>query len=201
MPSRNPQPILGRRLKALRVSRGLSLKQVGDETGLSTSFLSMVEAGRHELTVGRLVGLLDFYEVDLADVIPDREMEQPVVLRLAEREAVAADAPGVRIEPLAAWHYGEASTASMRFAPGAELSVAASPAGPEFVLVLAGELKIDFPDDTTVQLGEGDSASFEGSRLHRCVNVGEREAHVITFKNRDLEPNVPVRQRQREGSA
>jgi transcriptional regulator with XRE-family HTH domain len=178
-----PQPALGRRLKALRVSRGLSLKEVGVGTGLSTSFLSMVENGRTELTVGRLVRLLDFHGVELRDLLPERDTHEPVVLRSTEREILDAPDPRVRTEPLAAWHYGEMSTAAMRFEPGAEFPVAASHAGPEFVLLLSGELSIDFSDETSVNLQEGDSVCFEGSRRHRCSNTGDSEAHVITFKS------------------
>jgi transcriptional regulator with XRE-family HTH domain len=178
-----PQPALGRRLKALRVSRGLSLKEVGVGTGLSTSFLSMVENGRTELTVGRLVRLLDFHGVDLRDLLPEHDTDQPIVLRSGERQIVESHDPRVRTEPLATWHHGELSTAAMRFEPGAELPVAAAQAGPEFVLLLSGELEIGFADESSVVLGEGDSVCFEGSRRHGLTNTGDGEAHVITFKN------------------
>lgn len=178
-----PQPELGRRLKALRVSRGLSLNEVGIGTGLSTSFLSMVENGRTELSVGRLLALLDFHGVELRDLVPDRDISQPVVLRSADRQAVESDDPRVRTEPLASWHHGAISTAAVRFDPGAELPVAASPAGPKFVLLLSGELAIDFADDASVVLREGDSVCFEACRRHRCTNTGEAEAHAVTFEN------------------
>ena len=113
------QPILGRRLKALRVSRGLSLKEVGAETGLSSSFLSMVETGRNELTVGRLVKLADFYEVSLGDILPERDPEQPVVLRRGERQAFDSADRRVKTEPLASWHYGAMATGFLRFEAGA----------------------------------------------------------------------------------
>jgi len=174
---------MGRRLRELRVSRELSLKEVSAGTGLSTSFLSMIETGRHELTVGRLVMLLDFFNVDLGDVIPAREKEQPVVLRLEDRERIESPDGRVRTEPLAAGHYGEMATAALRFDAGAELPVASLPAGPRFVLLLSGELKIDFADETSVALREGDSVCFEASRRHRCVNTGDGEDHAITFKN------------------
>jgi transcriptional regulator with XRE-family HTH domain len=178
-----PQPLLGRRLKALRVSRNLSLKEVSLGTGLSTSFLSMVENGRTELTVGRLVKLLDFHGVDLRDLIPERDLEQPVILRAADRQVLDSPDSRVRTERLANWHYGEMNTAATRFDPGAELPVAASQAGPEFVLLLSGQLAIEFADDSSVVLEEGDSVCFEGSRRHRCVNPGEEEAHAVTFRN------------------
>ena len=176
------QPILGRRLKALRLSRGLSLKEVGAETGLSSSFLSMVETGRNELTVGRLVRLADFYEVSLGDIIPERDLDEPVVLRRDQRQSIDSDDRRVKTEPLASWHYGAMATGFLRFEAGAELAEAAPRPGPKFVFVLAGELMIDF-DDSSVVLGEGDSVWFEASRLHRHVNVGSGEAHVISFNN------------------
>jgi transcriptional regulator with XRE-family HTH domain len=180
---RKPQPTLGRRLKALRVSRGLSLKQVGARTGLSSSFISMVETGRNELTVGRLVALADFYEVGLGDILPERGMEQPVVLRRDDRRAFDSPDRTVRTELLAFWNHGEMATGYRRFEVGAELSEVAPQAGPEFVLVLSGELMIDFSDETEVVLREGDSIWFEASRRHRYVNVGDSEAQIVTFKN------------------
>jgi quercetin dioxygenase-like cupin family protein len=42
---------------------------------------------------------------------------------------------------------------------------------------------IDFSDETSVVLREGDSVWFEASRRHRHLNVGDTEAHIITFKS------------------
>jgi XRE family transcriptional regulator, regulator of sulfur utilization len=178
-----PQPTLGRRLKALRVSRNLSLKELGASTGLSSSFLSMVETGQNEMTVGRLVALADFYEVGLTDLIPDRELGQPVVLRRDDRQAIDSPDRRVRTELLASWSHGEMTTGLQRFGVGAELVEAAPKTGPKFVFVLDGELRIEFSEESSVVLGEGDSVWFEGSRRHRHVNVGDREAHIITFRS------------------
>jgi transcriptional regulator with XRE-family HTH domain len=180
--AQKPQPRLGRRLKSLRVSRGLSLKDVAAETGLSASFLSMVETGRNEITIGRLVTIADFYEVGLGDLIPDRGMERPVVLRRDDRRTLESPDQRVTTEMLAAWHHGDMTSGFRRFEVGAELSEVNRQAGPEFVLVLAGELTIEFADDTSVVLREGDSVWFEASRRHRQLNTGDGEAHVITFK-------------------
>ncbi|HVW46978.1 MAG TPA: XRE family transcriptional regulator [Solirubrobacterales bacterium] len=181
--SPRPQPMLGRRLKALRLSRNLSLKQLGAQTGLSSSFLSMVETGQNEMTVGRLVTLADFYNVGLTDLVPERDLGRPVVLRRDDRQTIDSPDRLVRTELLASWHHGQTTTGFQRFGVGAELSEVAPQPGPRFVLVLAGELKIEFAEDTTVVLREGDSVWFEGSRRHRHVNVGDREAHIITFRN------------------
>jgi transcriptional regulator with XRE-family HTH domain len=178
-----PQPVLGRRLKALRVSRSLSLKELGAKTGLSSSFLSMVETGQNEMTVGRLVALANFYEVGLSDLIPESGFGQPVVLRRDDRQAIDSPDRTVRTELLASWQPGEMTTGLQRFEVGAELTETAPKTGPKFVLVLDGELRIEFSDDSSVVLAEGDSVWFEGSRKHRYVNVGDREAHIVIFRS------------------
>ena len=122
------QPALGRRLKALRTSRGLSLKELGAETGVSASFLSMVESGRNDLSVGRLMVLADFYGVGLDDVLPGRRTDRHLAVRHAD---------------------------------SAGLDVAA------LVFVRSGELMIDFAEESSVVLAEGDSVWLEGKNLSR----------------------------------
>ncbi len=177
-----PQPTLGRRLKALRVSRGMSLKEVAAETGVSASFLSMIETGRNEMSVGRLVTMADFYAVSLGDLIPERDMDQPVILRHDDRLAVDSPDRRVRAEMLASWHHGDMTSRFVRYEVGGESREAGTRAGPEFALVLGGEMSIEFSDDTTVVLGEGDSIWFEGSRSHRLLNTGDCELCIVTFK-------------------
>jgi transcriptional regulator with XRE-family HTH domain len=185
-----PQPTLGRRLKALRVSRGLSLKDVAGDTGLSTSFLSMVETGRNEMTVGRLVSLASFYKVGLDDLLHDRGFGQPVVLREGDREILDSRDPGVRTELLGSWHYGDLTSGILHFEVGADRRSTTSYAGPEFVLVLSGELSIEFSDGVTALLQEGDSVWFEASRRHRKVNTGDTEARILTFTGKTSATNV-----------
>jgi transcriptional regulator with XRE-family HTH domain len=178
-----PQPELGKRLKTLRVSRGLSLKDVAARTGVSASFLSMVETGRNEMSVGRLMTMADFYEVGLSDLVPDRGTERPVVLRRDERLTFDSPDRRVKTQLLASWSHVEMSSGLLRFDRGGELEEVAAQAGPQFVLVLAGELAIEFADDTAVILHEGDSVCFEASRPHRHVNVGAGETRAISLRS------------------
>jgi transcriptional regulator with XRE-family HTH domain len=182
MPAVTQQPALGRRLKALRVSRGLSLKDVAAATGLSASFVSMVETGQNEMTVGRLVTLAEFYEVGISDLISERARERPVVLRRDDRQRTETADQRVRSESLAAWHHGDMVGEFLHFDQGAELPQITPQAGAEFVLVLDGEIEIEFADEASLLLREGDSVWFEASRKHRHVNVGTRQANVLTFK-------------------
>jgi len=181
--SSKPQPMLGRRLKALRLSRQLSLKEVAAETGVSASFLSMVETGRNEMTVGRLLAMAHFYEVSLGDLLPGGDADPPVVLRRADRRPIATKDRLVIAEALASWHRGDMVSRIVRFEVGGESERESSRnPGPEFILVLGGELTTEFADDTAVVLAEGDSIWFEASRRHRHLNSGDHELSIISFQ-------------------
>ena len=58
---------LGRRLRELRTSRKLSLAEVAEATSMSPSFLSVVENGQSDITVSRLMRLVQWYGVSVSD--------------------------------------------------------------------------------------------------------------------------------------
>ena len=60
---------LGTRLRALRTERGLSLSQLESATRISSSFLSLVESGKSDITISRLLRLADYYDVELGDLV------------------------------------------------------------------------------------------------------------------------------------
>jgi XRE family transcriptional regulator, regulator of sulfur utilization len=60
---------LGTRLRGLRTERGLSLSQLEQATDISSSFLSLVESGKSDFTISRLVRLADFFDVELGDLV------------------------------------------------------------------------------------------------------------------------------------
>lgn len=175
------QPNLGRRLKGFRSSRGLSLKGVAAATNLSASFISMVETGQTEITVGRLMALAEFYEVSLADLIGPTD--RPVVLRRDARST--SEAPGTRVktEMLADTSQGDMAGGFMHFEAGAEVEEPPRP-GRAFVLVLSGQVEIEFGDDSTVSLRHGDAVWFEAIRRHRLTNTGDEPAQIFTLRRR-----------------
>src|SRR6201999_3098251 len=60
---------LGTRLRSLRTERGRSLSQLEAATRISSSFLSLVESGKSDITISRLLRLADFYDVELGDLV------------------------------------------------------------------------------------------------------------------------------------
>ena len=62
---------LGARLRQLRRSRGVSLADVAEGSGISPSFLSMVEKGKSDITISRLMRLVHWFGVSVADLVQE----------------------------------------------------------------------------------------------------------------------------------
>jgi Helix-turn-helix domain len=56
----SPVESLGTKLRSLRLARRLALTEVAAGTGISSSFLSLVENGKNDLTVARLIKLVSY---------------------------------------------------------------------------------------------------------------------------------------------
>lgn len=60
---------LGQRTRALRQSRGLTLRALADQSGLSTRFLMDVESGRANISVRRLAHLADALRTTASELV------------------------------------------------------------------------------------------------------------------------------------
>src|SRR5450631_1832035 len=83
---------LSRIVGRLRKESGHSLATVAKGTGLSISFLSLVEAGKSDISFGRLLRLVAFYGVALGDLLPKSQRAAAHVVRATERRHVYSPA-------------------------------------------------------------------------------------------------------------
>lgn len=68
---------IGERLKAIRKSRGLRLIDVERRTGILNSYISQLENNHINIpNIGKLKKLVDFYQVDLDDVLYDEKTKK-----------------------------------------------------------------------------------------------------------------------------
>lgn len=81
---------LGMRLRNLRKLRGVSLDGVAQETGVSPSFLSMLERGRTDISLGRFRRLADYYGISLSELLLEGAIEPlpPDIENIAEQPTI-----------------------------------------------------------------------------------------------------------------
>jgi transcriptional regulator with XRE-family HTH domain len=160
--------MLGKNLRALRLSSGRSLTEVGEATRLSPSFLSMVENGNSDIAMGRLLRLTQYYGVEIADVVggPASPPEHQVI-QAAEQQHFEFTEEGLDVQFLADAHR-PLRPLLVRFRPGGGMIEPVRDAGDAFLYMLDGEVVVSV-DGSALTLKPGDSAYLpaERGRLYR----------------------------------
>lgn len=171
---------VGERLRALRVARGMSARDLAGRLGISPSAVSQIERGVMQPSVSRLIAITDALDVPLTSVFDPSGSQAPATptsfgLRRAEHDAAIVLEDGVsfrRISPVATpgVDYFEST-----YPPGATAHGDAGlfrHEGYEVGTVVSGELTVDF-DDERVVLRAGDAISYPCSRPHRLHNTSD----------------------------
>ena len=84
-------PMIGGRIREIRLNQGWTLDQVSTETGLSVSFLSMLERDKVSVSVDNLDKLAHFLGVRMVQFFQGMEEDKVVVTRASQIAARSAD--------------------------------------------------------------------------------------------------------------
>lgn len=157
----------------------MTLQDLADATGLSSSMISLVERGRTSPSIGSLVVLASALRVPIGDLFA--EMDQPVedhLVRL-EDQPVVSPWPGVsrRTAKLDRVRRVEISVNEW-FADGDLEPTPARHPGFEYGLLLEGELTVDVEGITHV-LRPGDLICYPSTELHLLRNSGDTVARAV----------------------
>lgn len=174
-----PTVALAPKLRQIRVDRGYSLDTVAKGTGLSKAFLSLVETGQSDISLGRLLKVVGFYGIRVSDLLGEHGGNGDTdgkVRDLHEHEHVSSATEGLDIEILADHRLPALLPMLMTLEPRGQTAEPARHHGEEFVYVLSGKLLMtaELEDGTvTLTLGPGDSYHFAAAQPHRYACLGE----------------------------
>lgn len=167
---------LGTKLRALRAARGLSLNDVADGTQISSSFLSLVENGRSDITIGRLTRLIEFFGISITDLVSAGEPEDPDIIRKDERPRLRSRTEGIEVFMLTPDRNRAMMAMLLELKPGAGRAEYGEHPGEEFVHVIRGELLLDVKGSEPRLLRAGDSAYYPGDRPHMFQNASDEKS-------------------------
>lgn len=171
------QSILGERLRVLRRARGASLAAVADATDMSVSFLSLLESGKTDVTIGRLMRLVRYYGVPVTDLLPEEETGRTVVRAAEYLESDQRNGATVMtVLPPEARGLG---AELMVLQPGTELPASVGREGEAFLHLLEGELEITFDEDSPLSLAGGDSVFFQAAEPRTYRNHSQRAVRAV----------------------
>jgi len=177
---RDPSPPeLGRRIKMLRVSLGLTLKDLEERGGISATHVSEIERGKASPTVGALGRIARALGLRPATLVEAKIQPEFSVMRAQQRPQRAVQWARARFEPLTEpIHCAPLGAHIVRLPVDREPALAHTHEGEEWVTVMSGVAEI-VVDGTPYVLREGDCLHFRAHRPHSYSNLASDPAVLL----------------------
>lgn len=179
--SSSEKDTVGQRLKKLRLERGLSIRALAQQSGLSHPFVSSVERDATNPSVSSLKKLLDVVEITMSNFFAEKVSPQRAAFYKPHELTELADGTRLSYRQVGA----ELINAKMlilheRYAPGASTgNERYQHVAEEGGVVVKGKLVITVGDESHV-LEEGDAYYFDSTIPHKMENVFDEECIVVS---------------------
>lgn len=163
------------RLRALRLRKGLTLAELADETGISTSTLSRLESGLRRPTLDLLIRLAAAYRASLDDLVGAPQIADP------------------RIHPKPFYRGGRAIIPLTRHNPDVRAFKMVLPGhdpdapveqrtheGYDWIYVLSGRVRLVLAGEE-ILLEPGEAAEFDTRTPHGQVSASLEPAEILSL--------------------
>ena len=185
----NSNTVVGSKIKGIRESKGLTLEEVAERSGLSLDQITSIETDQNLPSLGPLIKIARALGVRLGTFMDDNDALGPVVCRAEERESKssisfsngAADArKHMEYHPLAQQKAGRHMEPFIidinpEDEPNFQLS---AHEGEEFIYVMQGEVEIVYGKET-YNLKEGDSIFYDSIVNHHVHGAPGKSAKIL----------------------
>lgn len=174
----------GARLKALRVDRGFSQRELAKKSGIANTTISLIEKGKMSPSLSSIKKILDGLSVTLSDFFSDNMThERQTVYRKGQLKKLT-DQRGLTLHQIG-WDLAEQNMQILRgiYEVGSDTGhEMMSHKGEEGGFVLRGIFELTIGDDVQV-LSAGDAYYFESHKPHRFRNVGTDTGEIISAQS------------------
>lgn len=172
--------LIGPRLKSWRQKRSMTLAELSEATGISSSTLSRLEAGKRAPNLELVVPIAHALRLELDDIVP-RKAPDPRVTRTTRRsgetwyETLSPETSAVQ-------------TYKVTF-PANPPGITAVPDpkvhdGQEWLYVLSGQLRLVLGEQD-ITLGPGEAAEFDTRVPHWLSATGAGPAEVLSIFSKE----------------
>jgi transcriptional regulator with XRE-family HTH domain len=172
-------PNVGLILKRMRTQRGFTVREVAEASGLSPSFLSAVERGASDISLGRLSRLAGFFEHDIGSLLGySSRASRPRFVENMDRVSINRG-KGVRYELLRPAGLN-LEIQRVVFEPRSGFRDELVHEGVDIVLVTDGQIVLTV-DGVDYKMTAGECATFGAGFRHKLRNDSGRRAAVVAF--------------------
>ena len=182
---------VGRETRRWRQTRGLTLAQVSERSGLNIGYLSQIENDKAMPSLEALAAIANAVDVPPAWLLLDSS-SPPRVVRLGDRPTTAVGC--ARISEVDAGTSRDVCVLEVTVDPGHSTGVHAHH-GDEHHLVLTGRWRMS-QGDHTVELEPGDYLAWDPAIPHDVENISDQPASMlVVYPRRGRRPSAEDRQR------
>ena len=170
---------LGANIKALRMIKGLKLRELSGRVGCSESLISKIENSVALPSITVLHKIVAALNVSMAALFADENADRGIVARSGKRPSFSIDKAGSQLErliPSEGRHLLEGNLHIL--APGGGSEGLLSHDGEEVGFIIDGELELTVGDRTYL-LAAGDSFTFRSEIPHSYRNPSKKHARII----------------------
>ncbi len=176
----NEKDEIGARIKQVRISKGLTLKDIELKAKVSATHVSEIERGMTSPTVGALAKIAEAMGTDVAYFVEKQNVSQVSVIHKSKLKrmqykdwgatyfSLAKDVPSPRISFL-----------EVELEPGIKRpEETTTHDGEEFATVTKGVMEIIIGEERFI-LKEGDSIHYKATKPHAMRNIGDAKCRAI----------------------
>lgn len=173
---------LGEKIKAIRMEKGWSLKNLSDRSGISAAAIHKIESNGITPTITTMMKISDALGKKISNFVEEGPGDKDVCLiNSNERKPVFTFKKGLDLQGISAKQYGE----FIMTAAYATVKVGASSGkksmshrGEELVYCLQGRMRFEV-NKKTYDLRPGDSLHFRTHLDHKWKNIGKVPAKLL----------------------
>lgn len=184
--------LLGKRIRLVRSHLDMTLAEVARETGLSTGFLSQVENGLTNVSLGALYRIAGALRTTAPDLLADGA--EPIV-SVVRRDEGAWSTSNESDPPQLARMLTTTPRRRMELResvvpPGFRTDPPWTHAGEEILFVLEGSISVELEGHGLETLHQGDTMVFSANAPHRWIG-GDSESRILNIVVPNDSPSLP----------
>jgi transcriptional regulator with XRE-family HTH domain len=170
--------IIGKNLKMIRTSRGLSLDGVSEMTGISKAMLGQIERGESNPTVATLWKIASGLKVSFSSFLEDQHAGQRMIqVSTADIKPIIEAEGRMKIYPL---FYFDSSRGfeifTIKLEPGCNhVSEPHNEGVEEYIIVTEGMIEVVIGEEVH-HLNQGDALRFPANQKHGYINNSKQQA-------------------------
>lgn len=172
---------IGERLKRFRIDKGFTMKKLAEASGVSEPFISQLEKGSANPSLGTLKKIAQALDVNIVSFFSVEDGEQDVVCPLNERREIVYPGGHIRAQLMVSQLNGKTIEPLYTIIePGGDTRdpYIHAEGGEEFGVLIKGELLLTV-DGVEYHLKKGDSFYFRSDRPHRWANPGKETTEIV----------------------